>query len=740
VKYRITVVKVQTRELELVYRYNASTNLVREVTIRKEIEKTHLETSRVDGADLSLAAYIPEDVDTVGLSLRREMRVFGPSGGRPEICVLRAARRMRACPLKEEVKNEGEKTTEVTVPDRDKDCVRKEELQLPIQGRVTGVPVQLRPDGAAPIRFFVSVVPVVNRLINLELGQRLFDEENSAGSTAWSSLGPVQAFNPLHQSYEVFFNIPVKSSKESPTADSLVTIFLKVNPQGDSQTNWLEASLEPVAVVDVETFCGPMGVSSPDMPLDPTVASSQAELACGLSSASAAEPLKGFPTQDLVILSKDSKRAFRNHFYIRYRFRPSQPMPFVLKLQVKKFLQDTDDRVYTFKFFPHVPATLGLSLAVPSIAAELGLAFAQGLEVYDLPLFISPPFSADVVSYYATVPPGATGSLLVRLASEQSFWAGVLGEAPKTSGLGENVEQRVAIRRPENGICDGQVAAKGGGVDKADTASFCSLKIRVHRLQEGFPRTYEVNLQEGRRSGILFLGYLKDEGSVAVPTPLPGFRPDMQRNAGGLAQLPWSWRPPRPGPPALPVPGPAPATAVMPVGSSSSQPATVPVDAWLDSEVKPIGILLAFTSVAGTNLSLAWNDEAIPSMKLDKYWWQAELAGKALAEVCWCESVTKTDQECKRRLLKKAPNSTLLYMQPNNCQLSVDGQNKTVSEYMVGHSWKGGSAFGTQALEAAFEDGTNNTTVDLAQRQSWLARRARQLRRREFAFLGLQAS
>eukprot|EP00419_Tripos_fusus_P018532 CAMPEP_0172742530 /NCGR_PEP_ID=MMETSP1074-20121228/129742_1 /TAXON_ID=2916 /ORGANISM="Ceratium fusus, Strain PA161109" /LENGTH=66 /DNA_ID=CAMNT_0013573091 /DNA_START=9 /DNA_END=205 /DNA_ORIENTATION=+ len=66
----------------MVYHYNASTNLVREVGIRKEIEKSLLETSRVDGADLSLAAYVPEDVDSVGLSLRREMRIFGPSGGR----------------------------------------------------------------------------------------------------------------------------------------------------------------------------------------------------------------------------------------------------------------------------------------------------------------------------------------------------------------------------------------------------------------------------------------------------------------------------------------------------------------------------------------------------------------------------------------------------------------------------------------------------------------------------------
>jgi len=170
--------------------------------------------------------------------------------------------------------------------------------------------------------------------------------------------------------------------------------------------------------------------------------------------------------------------------------------------------------------------------------------------------------------------------------------------------------------------------------------------------------------------------------------------------------------------------------------SSSSQPATVPVDAWFDSEFKPVGILLAFASVAGTNLTLAWNDQAIPSMKLGKYWWQAELAGKALAEVCWCESVTKTDQECKRPLYEKALNSSLLYMQPNNCRLSVYGQNQTVSEYMVGHSWKGGSAFGMQALEAAFEGGTDNATVNLAQRQSWLARGTRQLRRHEFAFFG----
>jgi len=166
----------------------------------------------------------------------------------------------------------------------------------------------------------------------------------------------------------------------------------------------------------------------------------------------------------------------------------------------------------------------------------------------------------------------------------------------------------------------------------------------------------------------------------------------------------------------------------------------VPFNSWSEDEFKPTSILLAFASVAGTNLTVTWNGQAVRSIKLGNHWWQAELAGKSLAEACWCESGTQTDKECRRLLFKKAQQSTLKYLQPNNCRLSVYGDHMIVSEYMVGHSWKADSVFGAQALEVAFEDGTDKAKVNLAQRQSWLARKTRQIRQREFAYLGLQES
>jgi hypothetical protein len=585
--YRITVVKLETRVASLTYRYNTSRS-VDEVVVHKNVdwekvmpaeevaaEKEAFADAETEGA----AVYVPDDTKEVLIDMERELSIFGPTGGTVvkgfELAKFEAVRKLTLCPPKKGSSG----------------CQRQEGSgsKVNLKKAVTALPVELHPNGTDPLRFFVSIIRISNRLINLEMEGAMGARASNGGE--WASMAFLPAFRPLVDHYETFFEVPDsathKDAMQNGTDDDEEwhTLFLRVLPQGNARSNWLEAELRPNSQgsdEDLELFCRPAGEDGADEPLDPTVEAATKDLSCSATEQEVDLAEMGKPTEELIIRS--GERAFRNHFYVKYKYRLSDPKPFSLLLRVMfhdEVLEDanatetsiaTGHRTYEVKFLPQAPMRLEFFAPLPRMEAPvlpqeptLGAAFMsvtrskRNLHMrnkdpieppgiadknFGLPLFLSPPFSSDVLVYDAMVPPGSAG-IRISLMGSHSLWVGSGDQPLEGLGRGSALVQEIDIRhRPNCGEDEfAPVAAPAPAVATRASSLLCPVSLRIFERRDGFPRSYGVRLREAPPDAVLLVGYLAEkQGARAVA--LPGFRPDMLLINSTFHELKWHWEQP----------------------------------------------------------------------------------------------------------------------------------------------------------------------------------------------------
>eukprot|EP00929_Paragymnodinium_shiwhaense_P067750 TRINITY_DN34066_c0_g1_i1.p1 TRINITY_DN34066_c0_g1~~TRINITY_DN34066_c0_g1_i1.p1 ORF type:complete len:1579 (-),score=405.82 TRINITY_DN34066_c0_g1_i1:152-4888(-) len=620
VVYRITVIKTETRLAALDYRYNTSSD-VDEVFVHKAIdwdrEVPDDVASRKPGEAVpdadghSLNVYVPEETESLVIDFKREMSIYGPASNTvlsgADLDEFDAARRLMLCP-----------------PHRHGNCQSAgsdEEVQL--QEHMTALPVLLRPQSGDPLRLLVNVVRVSNRLIDLNVGEVAgagIGSDGDGGPPAWLDMGILPVFRPLKTSYQTFFSVPrgaasltmSKGEEQEEASKEVHTVFFKVRPQGDARVNWLEADLIPEAGSrwsDLQAFCRPATAEGDDdAPLDPTVQAGLSELSCGAPSGEADAAEGGKPTPDLVIRTADG--VFRDHFYVRYRFKVGDARPFSLRMRVMHHGDGPREREdgsaadqqandasavgqeYEMKFLPQEMERFELfsTLAAASPAANATesprspkAALIQAQEDFNLPLFLSPPYRADVFEYQATIPRGAAnaggaaGSLTVSLTDGRSLWVGTGGDARlQTPGMGEALQSRVPLRLRSDGCetegddeeavaAEAEAPASEAGpapapapapapypaAAPAEQEKFCPVKLHVYR--RGYHRRYVVHVREAHDGDLLYLGLytgpnkeMHNTSSPAMgkhkPRVLPGFQPGQTDVSSTLADMTIRWR------------------------------------------------------------------------------------------------------------------------------------------------------------------------------------------------------
>jgi hypothetical protein len=208
-KYRITIVKLETRIASLTYKYNTSSS-VDEVTVNKKVnlatvpgaEESDSENAAFgDTENEGAAVYVPEDTEEVSIKMHKELEIFGPAGGTllkgDEQADFQAGRDIKLCP-----------------PDGSGaswcNHHKTSGSRISLDNDVTALPVELVPSGngssSAPARFMVNIIRVTNRLINLDMEGAMGREATSGGN--WASMASMPAFRPLIDHYETFFEVP----------------------------------------------------------------------------------------------------------------------------------------------------------------------------------------------------------------------------------------------------------------------------------------------------------------------------------------------------------------------------------------------------------------------------------------------------------------------------------------------------------------------------------------------------
>lgn len=569
--YRITVVKLETRIESLTYKYNTSTS-VDEVVVHKKIDWSEVVSSDSAGDEKDAfadenegaAVYVPYDTKSVLIDMQRNLAIFGPTGGSiisgSEIADFEAVRKLELCPANR------------------KGCEQKGEgsSQVELDDSVTALPVELRPNGTDPLRFFVSIIRISNRLINLDMEGAMGTRASSGAG--WAGMSFLPAFRPLIDHYETFFEVPqARQQQHGGESDEFHTLFLRVMPQGNARSNWLEADLRANTPgdEDLELFCRPAAEDGADEPLDPTVEAETKDLSCGATDDEVAEAKNGNPTKDLIIRDTNGRQAFAGHFYVRYKYRLSNPKPFTLLLKVMFHehikgmgeIAPIGHRTYEVRFLPQAPMRLEFFAPLPSLEPpkalqepDFGSAALMDMKAhskrnlflrskqpeetknFDLPVFLTPPFSSEVLVYDAMVPQGSSGSLLIRMTGSHSLWVGS-GEQPLEGlGRGAALRQEVGIQRGPN--CGSDAIFDSAAPSPAAPAgvALCPVSLRIFERRDGFPRSYGVRLREAPADTVLLVGFLdRQETGIINALPMPGFRPDVRATNSTFLDLDWHW-------------------------------------------------------------------------------------------------------------------------------------------------------------------------------------------------------
>jgi len=614
--YRITVVKLETRVASLSYSYNTSSS-VDEVFVKKKVdweqivpaEEVAAENSAFADAETEGAAvYVPEDTQSVLIDMQRELAIFGPTGGMVvsgfELAQFEAARKLNLCP-----------------PSGASQMCQKDSLggsasRVSLDNSVTALPVELEPDGTDPLRFFVSIIRISNRLINLELEGAMGARASSGGE--WATMPFLPAFRPLVDRYETFFEVPEARQRTflegaaGNEKEEWHTLFLRVKPQGNARSTWLEAELRAnrAGDEDLELFCRPAG--DDDEPLDPTVEAQTKDLSCGATENEADNAEDGKPTKDLVI--RAGEQSFRDHFYVRYKYRLSAPKPFTLILKVmfhdQAKIEGVENatntvighRTYEVKFLPQAPMRLDFFAPLPQIGASEPAEdpVVNGLlqtthskrslhgrkEVkknFGLPIFLSPPFRSDILVYDAMVPEtmlaSDAGRILIRMMGSHSLWVGSGDQPLEGMGRGSALRQEISVRHgPNCGDDFDDLAATFAGAPAPAAAaptsdSLCPVSLRIFERRDGFPRSYGVRLRKAPANTILLVGILShnQEGRFAAEA-LPGFRPEQVMINSTFQELEYHWQQTAAAAPAAAQPA-APASAsTEPLAAKDAKP------------------------------------------------------------------------------------------------------------------------------------------------------------------------
>jgi hypothetical protein len=626
--YRITIVKLETRVASLTYRYNTSST-VDEVVVHKDVdwekvmpaeevaaEKEAFADAETEGA----AVYVPDDAKEVEIDMKRELAIFGPTGGTVisgfELANFDAVRKLALCPPISKGVGKG-------VPDcHKKDSGNSSATRVNLEKSVTALPVELQPNGTDPLRFFVSIIRISNRLINLEMEGAMGALASTGGS--WAGMAFLPAFRPLVDRYETFFEVPDRRANDP---SDWHTLFIRVLPQGNAQSNWLEADLRKNTPgdEDLELFCRPS--DDDDEPLDPTVEEATKDLACGASADEADDPEAGKSTKELII--RAGEKSFRNHFYIRYKYRLSEPKPFTLLMRVM-FHENVVDganashqeppqhRTYEVKFLPQAPMRLEFFAPLPKVGSEpveppAGVALLalnarskqrlrlRSMDVdepeeekknFGLPLFLDPPFSSEVISYKAVVPAGSSGPMMIHMTGSHSLWVGSADSPLEGLGRGSALRQEIDIKQQPNcgeldeHLLDAVAATASAGPAPSAAApmtsgTLCPVSLRIFERRDGFPRSYVIWLQEALPDTLLFVGVLsQQEDGLTNALPLSGFRPEARRANSTFQELEWHWESlaqaaaPAPGTAQPASPAGAPPRGETPAGEEASEGAT----------------------------------------------------------------------------------------------------------------------------------------------------------------------
>lgn len=739
-EYRITVVKTETRISSLEYRYNTSRS-VNEVVVKKKIDWESVsgveesdEEKEEFGDDFeSAAVYVPIDTKNVSVSMERSLAIYGPAGNTvvsgAEVDEFEAERKVLLC------------------ASGDKNCKEKRGVKtVEVQNDVTAVPIVLKPAGSDPFRFSVNIIRVANRLVNLDIEQ----PGTGKPTKGWGAMPLLPPFRPFTESFESFFEVPYYGDDHQD--DSYQTLFLRVVPQGNSRTNWVEAEVVPNdnSEVELELFCSPHQDDDEDL-LDPSVASITSDLECGATDAQTRDPESGKPTEDIIIRDKTSGRGFRKHFFIRYKYKVADIAPFTLFLRVAYLehateLAEVGHRVYEVKFLPQVPMRLELSAPRASpgsvmLQSDIGKGISR--KTFDLPLFLSPEFRSDILQYTAVVPRDVDDAVMVHLMQKHSLWASS-GSAP-LQGLGRGAELRQEVKlqhgpdcieeeisptlqphkfqvdsAPSPAAVPPSIAAEPAPTLLQTSNEICPVRVRIYERMEGFPRTYTVKLHPAKQDDVLLVGMLGSDADIASIKPLSGFQPSVQQIYSSLKDLEWTWGPASSA--ATPTEAPAPAAAapassmedgdialITPAAASKAMStdsalAVAPQKPNLlqvlrlnqsqddlmpwTGEPLPTGSLSILAASRDAALTVHWNGLPLPLSRSEDLWWQASLSGKALVEACWCDR-EQVLRSCRRELRAQAPIGVRAFYRPNECELTLKVDEKTAHVIRIGHDLDG---------------------------------------------------
>jgi len=658
--YRITVVKLETRVASLTYKYNTSSS-VDEVVVHKNVNWEKVMPAEEVGAEKEefaedtegAAVYVPDDTKEVLIDMQRELAIFGPTGGFVisgfELAKFEAVRKLQLCPPS----GRG-----AACEEQDSPAIGTSRSKVNLDKSVTALPVELQPDGTDPLRFFVSIIRISNRLINLEMEGAM--GARATGGGEWASMGFLPAFRPLVDKYETFFEVPEARLHEgqSEEEEEWHTLFLRVKPQGNARSNRLEAELTPnrEGDEDLSLFCRPAADDGADEPLDPTVEAATKDLSCGASEEEVVKAEAGKPTEELIISAGDL--AFRNHFYVRYKYRLSDPKPFTLTLRVMfndhvlKGVNETgtdmilSHRTYEVKFLPQAPMRLDFFAPLPQLEPPQTLqepvADATALVVqthskrglrlrkqeppkpaqnFGLPIFLTPPFSSEVLVYDAMVPAGSEGDILIRMTGSHSLWVGSGDQPLEGVGRGSALRQTIKVQHgPNCGDDEESVFAGAPMPAPVGSSALCPVSLRIFERRDGFPRSYGIRLQEAPADTVLLVGLLHhDQGGQITAMPMPGFQPGLTKINSTFCDMHWDWELPSvPAPaPASPTEQASPASAAEPAADAAakgaadeaSEEASEKAKQPQEAEAAPSGA----TDQEAAASSLVPNEKAVPT-------------------------------------------------------------------------------------------------------------------------------
>lgn len=687
--YRFTLIKTRTTIASMKYRYNTSTE-ADEVVISKNVDWDQLMAGEA-GVKSGVKLYVPEDAASVAIEMRRAVNIYGPAGDTVvtggELDNFSAANKVTFCP----------KTGH---------CSKQEGAHRikNLEG-ATSIPVLLNPDGHDPDRFLVTVVRVSDRLIELDLDEM----EEKRGIAGWSKLEEFPSFDPLKTEYQAFFNVPEGDSLGS---DKWATTFFRVTPQGDSYMNWVEVELEAQDPgMKLDTFCQHAGGGSEL--LDPTSEMLDEELLCEPSSAEMAKLASGNGTEELMMRVNNNMVTYRGHFYVRAKYRLSDPKPFTVRMRVMRHVRGaleplSEPHVYEVRAFPQITESFQIFTDVPGPKSfrpppaeallqlfESGGGLSAGLQSsapapaparaageLTVPIFLSPPFHARTLNYTAVLPLSLAGALDVRLTDSRSFWAASSGDKKpselESAGLDTVVHQLVDLRRRGHGQC----VAPGPG-------ELCPLNVRVYQRSPGYPRTYTVSFAEAKSDQVMFVGMRVGTGL----SPLPGFRPDVRRMSTSLGELPFKW--------VYPAPAPAPAASAPASAEPAEEPAGIALAQVPRDGAVPSGSLWVLATSAEQVVGARWNDAALAALREGGQWWRFEIPGPALAEACWCNR-QHIVTGCKVRLEEQAPRLTARHLRPNSCSMQVLVDDRVAYDVLIGLALDQAPRLEASELEEAF--------------------------------------